>query len=110
MFTYDAIGTLTEFTLLRPIFITILAMMIVSFLTVVVPKFRSMYGNVFPILYLSVASLIASAQLLFFNGVLVDELVLSGDSVSFFLFIGIGALVVLNPCVYLWKANKGINV
>lgn len=103
MFSYYSFETLGAFTLMRPLFITILVAMIIIFFTVFIPNFRLMYNNIFPILLISIIGQLLSAQLFFYNGILVDELVLSGDSLSIFLFMLTVLFAFLNPCIYLWN-------
>ena len=102
MFSHELIGSMSEFTLMRPVFFSLFVLLAITFLTVAVPKWRLMFRHVVPILLLSIIGIMVSAQLLFYEGVLVDELGLSGDPVTFYLFIGIGFFALLNPCVYLW--------
>jgi len=106
MFTYDSFELSGIFILLRPVFITILVAKIIVFITVLIPKFRAMYNNVIPILFASIIGTVLSAQLFFYDGIIIDELVLDGDSISFFLLIIIVLFAILNPCLYLWNKRN----
>lgn len=62
-----------------------------------------MHNTVFPILLTSIIGTVLSAQLFYYDGIIVDELGLGGDSVSFFLMMITVLFALLNPCLYLWK-------
>ena len=62
-----------------------------------------MYNNAIPIVLASIIGTILAAQLIFYHAIIVDEIGLSGDSVSFFMLIFTVFFALLNPCLYLWK-------
>ncbi|KYG28218.1 hypothetical protein [Alkalihalobacillus trypoxylicola] len=106
MYTYDSFEHLGTFILLRPVFITVLAAILIIFMSILIPKFRVKYNNVTPIVLASILGTILISQLLFYDSIIVDELGLNGDSVTFFLLIFTFVFAVLNPCLYLWMRSR----
>jgi uncharacterized Tic20 family protein len=70
------------------------------FLIVLFPKAKNKLINGFTITSISVISILVSAQLLFFHGIIVDEINLAGDPVSFTMFLVIVGLSILNFIIY----------
>ncbi|MBM7587490.1 hypothetical protein JOC86_004063 [Bacillus pakistanensis] len=52
------------------------------------------------VLSLSIISILVSAQVLFYSGIIVDEVGLGGDAVSTYLFLAIVGFSILNPIIY----------
>ncbi|MCP3738133.1 hypothetical protein [Rossellomorea sp. BNER] len=100
MYTYESFETLGAFTLLRPIFITFLIVSLILFLIVILPRTKNKRINGFTVTSLSIISILISAQVLFYDGVIVDELNLGGDAVSFYMFLAIVVFSILNPIIY----------
>lgn len=108
MYSYEPFETLGVFTLLRPVFWTILLMTLLLFLGVIIPKVRKKLTNGVMVLSLSFILVFVSAQLLFFDGIIVDELGLGGDAVSSYLFLAIAGFSLANILIYfLSKVKKG---
>ncbi|OEH93629.1 hypothetical protein [Bacillus solimangrovi] len=110
MYTYE------PFTLLRPMFITLLVMSIVLCLTIIITKKRQKYINWFTISSISIVNFILANQLLTFHFNILDELNLSEDSidnVANMMFLAISALSFVNPFLYLciraWEQSRQNN-
>jgi hypothetical protein len=87
MYTYESFETLGAFTLLRPIFITFIITALIMFFIIIIPKTRIKIASGLSVMGLSVVSVIASAQLLYYDAIIVDELGLGGDSVTTYMFL-----------------------
>lgn len=103
MYTYESFATSGAFTLLRPIFITFLLVSISLFLLVIMPTIKKKLVNSFSVISLSIISVIVSGQLMFYEAIIVDEIGLSSDGVSFYLFLAILILGITNPIIYFYK-------
>lgn len=87
-----------EFVYLRPVFKSILAASILAMLIVSTQKKELI--NEFSLWFISILCIGVSAITLFMSGFIVDEYNLSGDAVSFNMFIGIGLISGLNFIIY----------
>ncbi|TDL78548.1 hypothetical protein [Peribacillus frigoritolerans] len=96
--TYDSFETLGTFTLLRPIFVTFIITALLMFLIIIFPKIRLANGPT--VVGLSIVTVIASAQLLYYDGIIVDELGLGGDVVTTYMFLVILILGFVNPITF----------
>ncbi|MFA9558276.1 hypothetical protein ACERII_13290 [Evansella sp. AB-rgal1] len=101
--TFEASGV---FTLLRPIFFTLLIVALFVFIVVIVPKLRKALLNGFAVLSLGILSIFLSAQILFYTGIIVDEINLGGDPVTFYSFFVIAGIWTINLIVYLYTVDK----
>ncbi|MFS0613326.1 hypothetical protein [Lederbergia ruris] len=111
MYSYEPFESLGAFTLFRPTFWAILIVTLLLFLGILIPRFRNKMINGFAVLSVSAILVFVSGQLLFYSGIIVDELGLGGDAVSFILFLAIAGLSFVNILVYfLFKVKKGIVV
>ncbi|MFU0788899.1 hypothetical protein [Virgibacillus proomii] len=99
MYTYEGFEQFGTFTLLRPIFITFLAATIIL-LSLLLFERSKKYINAFTIFSLSILLIIASVQLMFYDAIITDELNLSGDTVSFFICLGVVGISLVNIVVY----------
>ncbi len=109
MYTEKSFETLGAFTLLRPIFITILVISLLLFFIIIIPKLKNEMINGFTVLSLSAISILVSGQLLYYSGIVVDEIGLGGDPVSFFIFLAITGIGIINLIIYSstqGKSNK----
>lgn len=100
MYTYESFETLGAFTLLRPIFITMLLISLFLFAVMVIPRLNNKLINGFTVLSLTAILILVSGQLLFYSGIIVDEIGLGGDHVSFFMFLAIAGLGSINLITY----------
>lgn len=102
MYSFEAFST---FTLMRPVFITFLLLSVMLFIVVVLPIQRKWLTS-FTISSISIVSIVACAQMLYIEGIIVDELNLGGDIVSTFMFLAITLLSLLNPIIYFVRQGK----
>jgi hypothetical protein len=109
MYTYEPFGTLGVFTLLRPVFITLLLASILMFLLVITPILQTKMVNALAVIGLSVVSVILSAQLLFYNGIIVDEINLGGDPFTFYMCVAILLFNIINPIVFFITRKPGVS-
>lgn len=109
MYTYDSFENLGAFILLRPIFSTILVISLILFIMLLIPRFNSKIINGFTVLSLSAFSILVSGQLLFYNGIIVDEIGLGGDPISFFIFLAIVGMGIINLIIYFYKNEKSFK-
>lgn len=100
MYTYESFEKFGSFILLRPVFGTLLTASILLFLILIIPKARGKLLNGFIIISISVLSIVVSAQVLFYDAIIVDELGLGGDAVTTYIFLGIVGFSLLNPLLY----------
>ncbi|PWA11938.1 hypothetical protein DCC39_08355 [Pueribacillus theae] len=100
MYTYESFEKFGVFTLLRPVFVTLLIAAVILFLILIIPKARSKFLNGFSVISLSLLSIFVSAQVLFYGGIVVDELGLGGDAVATYMFLAIVVFSLLNPLLY----------
>ncbi|MED4731557.1 hypothetical protein P9597_26165 [Aneurinibacillus migulanus] len=103
MYTYDSFETAGAFTLLRPIFITFLIIALILFFIVTFLRTKQKFINGSTIMSISIISIIISAQVLFYDAIIVDEIGLGGDKVSTYMFLAIVAFGLLNPIIYFIK-------
>ncbi|MDE5416178.1 hypothetical protein [Alkalihalobacterium chitinilyticum] len=106
MYTYDSFETLGVFTLLRPMYITVLVMSLLLFFIIIIPKFYTRWLNGFAIISLTSVLIFVSCQLLYYSGIIVDEIGLGGDPVSFYLFLAITIMGAINIIIYFLKCGK----
>lgn len=109
MYTYDSFVTNGAFTLLRPIFITFIIASLLLFLFILFPKTRKKWMNGFTVVSLSLVFSIVSAQTLFYNAIIVDEIGLGGDYVSTLMCLFIVILSLMNPIIYFNLQNHKKN-
>ncbi|MFZ0447449.1 MAG: hypothetical protein WAM95_22995 [Bacillus sp. (in: firmicutes)] len=106
MYTYESFETLGSFTLLRPIFVTFLIVLVMLFFMVILPRTKNKIINGFTVVSISILSILISAQILFYSGIIVDEMNLGGDAVSTYLFLTIAVISILNPIIYFGRHGK----
>ena len=106
MYTYESFETLGSFTLLRPIFVTFLIISVILFFIVILPRNKSKILNGFTVICISSLFIVVSAQILFYSGIIVDEINLGGDAVSTYLFLAIAVISILNPIIYFGRHGK----
>ncbi|TQR19621.1 hypothetical protein [Psychrobacillus vulpis] len=106
MYTYESFETSGMFTLMRPIFITLLVLSILLLLLVLLPQTKNKIINGFTVSSISLVSILISAQLLYSTGIIVDEIGLDGDALSTYLFLAIVGLCFVNPIVFFVKNSN----
>ncbi|MDQ0888868.1 putative effector of murein hydrolase [Paenibacillus sp. V4I9] len=93
-----------EFIFLRPVFVTFILALLVVMVIVVFQKKKLL--NLFSVLFISSICCSVSALTIYASGYIVDEYNLGGDEISFFMFLAIVALSILNILIYLSKNNR----
>lgn len=106
MYTHPTFESYGTFILLRPIFYSLLAASVVLLVFIVWPKLRKRLLNIFAVVSISLLTFWVSVMTFYYHAIIVDEIGLGGDSVSFYLFLLIAALSVLNPFIYLLVSLK----
>lgn len=97
---------LEVFTEFRLVFIIILAILGLFFIFSLVPKGRTPMVTLFSVLTVSLTHAVIATSLLVVENFFLDSFELDGDSVTFYLYLGIILLAVLNPIIYKIR-NKG---
>lgn len=106
MFTYETFVTDGSFTLMRPIFFTLLLLSILVFIMIISLKLREKLLNSFSIASLSFIIGVITVQVTYYDAIIVDEIGLGGDPMTFFLALAILGLSVLNPMLFFWLNSK----
>lgn len=106
MYTYKSFETIGAFTLLRPIFISILIVSLLLFFIMITPKLKNKMINGFTVLSLSAILIFVSGLLLYNSGIIVDEIGLSGDPLSFYIFLAITGIGIINLIIYFSTQRK----
>ncbi|MBM7601583.1 cellulose synthase/poly-beta-1,6-N-acetylglucosamine synthase-like glycosyltransferase [Virgibacillus halotolerans] len=101
-----------EFVFLQPIFIAFIIILLTLLLIIVFQK--TQIANLFTLFSIGLISSIISAIMLYMSGYIVDEYGLGGDTASFFMFLAIVGLSIVNFFVFLikdgyWKPDKIAN-
>lgn len=87
----------------RPIYILFIMILIISLLILMIRKYRQLLINGFTIGVIISSSVAVSAYLTHQIGILSDELGIGGDAVSFYMFIAIVMLSLVNLLVYVLR-------
>ncbi|MFE6169741.1 acyl-CoA dehydrogenase [Viridibacillus arvi] len=106
MYTYEMFEIDGVFTLFRPLFITMLLLSILLFIAIILPKVRKRYINTFTVVSISIVTVLLSTQLLFMDGIIVDELNLDGDKITFYVFIATVGISFVNIISYFISQNR----
>ncbi|MGI2326807.1 hypothetical protein [Planococcus sp. YIM B11945] len=106
MYTYETFETLGVFTLMRPVFYTALFISVGLFAAIIFMKRSGNFLNGFAVIGISAATVMLSGEVLIYDSIIVDELGLGGDSLSFFLFLATFVLGFVNPFVYFAKRSQ----
>lgn len=106
MNTYESFETLGSFTLLRPIFVTLLIVSLILLVIIIFSRAKNKIINGFTVVSISILSILISAQILFYSGIIVDEINLGGDAVATYLFLTIAIISILNPIIYFGRHGK----
>lgn len=100
-----SIEAFTTFTLMRPVFLTFLVLAVILLIAVALLKTQK-WITAFTISVVSTISIVVCAYLLFLEGIIVDELNLSGDPASMYMFFVITLLSILNLLIYFFRQEK----
>lgn len=106
MYTYSSFEDSGTFILLRPILFLLLAVAFLLFLAILIPRIRNSMLNAFAVVSLSVVTVFVALQVGYYHAIIVDEIGLGGDPVSFYLFFTIAAFSLMNPILYLLTRQK----
>lgn len=109
MYTEKTFETLGAFTLLRPIFFTILVATLLLLLVVIIPYLKNRMINGLTVFSMTIISILVSGQLLYYSGIIVDEIGLGGDRVSTYLFLAITGIGIINLIIYFSTQGKSNN-
>ncbi|WP_208559398.1 hypothetical protein [Marinilactibacillus kalidii] len=93
------------FTPFRPVFYILLGFLIVTLIMALIPKSKESKINMVSILSISVTHIVIASALLVIENQLLDMFDLKGDSISFYTYLAVLVLSVLNPVVYYFR-NK----
>ncbi|CAH8716246.1 hypothetical protein M5W83_01865 [Paenibacillus thiaminolyticus] len=100
MYTHYSFVTAGAFTLLRPIFVTLVMASLLMFLIIILPKLRRKMTGGLAVVGLSLVSVIVSGQLLYYYGVITDELGLRGDLIATSIFFVNLIFCIVNPIIF----------
>ncbi|MDQ0273999.1 hypothetical protein J2S17_005962 [Cytobacillus purgationiresistens] len=111
MFTYDTFEVSGSFTLMRPVFISCLIISIILLISIMVAHFRQRKMSCLTVIGISVMTMLISSQLIFYQGIIVDEIGSGGDSLSFIIYVATVCLSFANPLIflYLFKEKQMTN-
>ncbi|EON73024.1 hypothetical protein [Lysinibacillus sphaericus] len=104
-FTYDNFVNDKSFTLLEPIFEVIVLFSVFMLIIVMIKKVPIWISVLF-----ASFTVIISGLLLFFSGIIVDELGLGGNSKDFFCFIATVILQSATVLMSLYKSSKNVKI
>lgn len=104
--SYDSFVTDSSFTLLRPIFITFIVFLIITFFLIIYPSTRRKIVNGFGVIGLSIVSSVISVQLIYYHAIIADEINLGGDGVITIMCLVIITLSLLNPILFFNHTKK----
>ncbi|MCC5894015.1 MAG: hypothetical protein JJU16_01005 [Alkalibacterium sp.] len=88
------------FTQFRLVFGIILAILVIFLILSLIPKGRDAMVTFFSVLAISISHLAIATALLIVENSFLEDFTLDGDSLTFFMFLGIAGLAILNPIVY----------
>lgn len=100
MYTYSSFENSGTFILLRPMLFLLLAVMLVLFTALLIPKIRTNLLNGFAVISLSVVAVLVAIQVVYYHAIIVDEIGLGGDPVSLLLFLVVAFFALLNILLY----------
>ncbi|MGE7780535.1 hypothetical protein ACQKL0_11285 [Peribacillus sp. NPDC097264] len=106
MYTYESFAVDGVFTLLRPMLITFVIMGFLLFIGVIFQKRVYSFIHASTVIILSLLSIIVSAQVVFYEGVIVDELGLGGDAMTTYIFLVIIGFSIVNPLIYFSRHKR----
>ena len=96
-------AVLTNF---RPIFIVMLAILVIFLILSIIPRGRNSNINFVTVLTVSIIEVIIAAVLIYTENNLVELFEQTADKITLYLFIGIIGLGVVNPIIFRLR-NKG---
>jgi hypothetical protein len=109
MYTYETFVTDGAFTLMRPVFFTLMILSILFFIIIILPKLRKRLLNGFSVVSLSFILGIITVQVTYYDAIIVDEIALGGDPTTFYLALVTLTLCVMNPILFYWINTKTVK-
>lgn len=94
------------FDYFRPIYISFIIILTILLINIIFKKNRFELINGFVITSISIISLIVSIYMTYLVGIITDELSMAGDSVSFYMFIIIALMSIINFVAYFNKKRS----
>ncbi|MBN9653204.1 hypothetical protein J0K78_02920 [Halobacillus sp. GSS1] len=95
------------FVLLRPVFLLLVTVSVLLTLFIIFQKEKKVNG--WTLFFITSMSLIIGSVCLNSSGFIVDEFGMSGDPVSFYLYIALFPVSLLNVLVYTFKPNHMVE-
>ncbi|MBK0009929.1 MULTISPECIES: hypothetical protein [Priestia] len=89
----------------RPVFIFFIVVLAALFITILVQNNKQLVTGLH-VITIVIISLLISGLILFLEGIIVNDLNLSGDTISFYMFLIIVSLCVINSVTYSFKNKK----
>ncbi|MGE7603496.1 hypothetical protein ACQKL5_13565 [Peribacillus sp. NPDC097675] len=106
MYTYESFETDGVFTLLRPILFTFVILGFLLFIGIILPKALNTFLHATTVISMSLLSIIVSAQVVFYDAIIVDELSLGGDAMATSMYLIIIVFGIVNPLIYFFRQNR----
>lgn len=94
------------FTQFRLVFGLILAVLLVFTLLSLLPKGQRTGVTFFSVLSISISHLIIGTGLIIVENTFLEDFTLDGDSLTFFMYLAIVGLAILNPVIYKLRNKK----
>ena len=95
------------FTEFRLVFGIILAILVLFLVLSLVPKGRNTVVTFFSVLAISISHLAIATALLIVENTFLEDFTLDGDSLTFYMFLGVVLLAILNPIIYKLRNKSG---
>jgi len=89
----------------RPVFIFFIVVLATLFITILMQNNKQLVTGLH-VITIVIISLLISGLILFLEGIIVDDLNLSGDTISSYMFLIIVSLCVINSVTYSFKNKK----
>lgn len=96
----------TVLTNFRPVFIVMLAILLIFLLLSFIPRGRNSNINFMTVLTVSIVEVVIAAVLFYTESNLIEDLGLTADRITLYLFLAILILGVVNPIVFRFR-NRG---
>ncbi|RSD28663.1 hypothetical protein [Mesobacillus subterraneus] len=107
MYTYETFLSDGVFTLLRPVFFTLLLVSIILLLLILYPRTRQRMLNTFSVISLSAIFGIITVQVIYYDAIIVDELSFGGDPTSTTTALAVMVFTIINPILFFALKSKG---
>ncbi|RNF38970.1 hypothetical protein [Planococcus salinus] len=106
MYIHPSFSTDGSFTLLQPLYTTLLVVSVLLFVLIFLPITRRKFINGFTVVALSLLMMWISIQLIYFDAIIVDEIGLGGNPITFFMVAAIVVFGFANPLFYFTRKAK----